>query len=75
MNLSRMNQVKKFCSECAGNDNGNRSVHLCTTYACHLFPFRSGTAKKSDVERHLQARAEMDERNRLMRKSSKGKAV
>ena len=75
MNLSRSDAVRSHCKICAGPDSGNRSVQLCTAYACHLFPFRSGTAKKSDVERHLQARAEMDERNRLMRKSLKGQAA
>ena len=66
MNLSRANAVKEFCRICAGPDNGNRSASLCTVYACLLFPFRMGTAKKNDIEKHLQAKADMDERNRLM---------
>lgn len=63
MNLSRTNAVKNHCRDCAGSDNGNRSASLCTATACFMWPFRNGTPQKSDIEKHLQARAAMDARN------------
>ena len=68
MYLSRANAVKKHCKECAGPDNGNRGVGLCTSYECNLWPFRVGSPQPPEVETHLQKRAALDERNRLMRK-------
>ena len=73
MNLSRAHAVKRHCKECAGPDNGNRSTNLCTASECYLWPFRSGTPHPAEVETHLQKRAAMDERNRLMRRRTKKK--
>ena len=72
MNISRTQAVKMRCTECSGDDNGNRSVTLCTVAHCYLFPFRSGTPKKENIEKHRQARANVDERNRLMSLNNKG---
>jgi hypothetical protein len=68
MNLSRTNAVKNHCRECAGPDNGNRSASLCTARACYLYPFRNGAPQKTDTEKHFLERANMNERNRLMKK-------
>lgn len=71
MNLSRSDAVKSHCRECSGDDNGNRSVQLCTVTHCYLFPFRRGRPNKREIETHLQARANIDERNKLMRQKLK----
>jgi hypothetical protein len=75
MNLSRAHAVKKHCKDCAGPDNGNRSASLCTSYECYLWPFRVGSHQHPEVETHLQSRAALDERNRLMRRRLKGKTT
>jgi hypothetical protein len=75
MNLSRTNAVKKHCKECSGPDNGNRSASLCTSYECYLWPFRVGSPQQSEIETHLQTRAALDERNRLMRQKLRARAV
>ena len=75
MTLSRAYAVKKHCKECAGPDHGNRGASLCTSYECYLWPFRVGSPQQPEIETHLQSRAALDERNRLMRQKLRAQAA
>ena len=62
--------IREKCLGCCGYQR--QEVKYCTAVSCPLWPYRHGHRPiPEDTEAHLQAKADMEERNRKMKERSK----
>ena len=63
--MTPIRSIREACLDCCGYQR--TEVKHCGAIACSLWPYRNNRRPKpAETELHLQAKASLDERNRLM---------
>ena len=64
--LTPFKSIRAKCYDCSCHQP--KEIRFCTVVACPLWPYRHGhRPTPEDTEAHLQAKADLEERNRQMK--------